>query len=259
MAISSILDPIMNPILALHPLFAIILISLVIAVVMTLVYKWMTDQTLMKTLKEDIKKFQKQMKELKSEPAKAMEVQKKAMQTNMKYMMQSMKPTLISFIPIILIFGWLNAHLAYEPLMPGNEFSVEAMFKEGVSGSVELKVPEGFSLLVNNSQDIIENKVEWSLKAPDSLKNPEGDMYTLEFKKGEDAIGKNVLITYKQRYENPIKNIRDSSFKMISVSHNTIKPLGEFSIFGWRPGWLGVYIICSIIFSMSLRKFLKLH
>ena len=38
-----------------------------------------------------------------------------------------------------------------------------------------------------------------------------------------------------------------------------VKPLGNVSLFGWKPGWLGVYIIFSIIFSMVLRKLLKIH
>lgn len=104
MVFESLLNPIFGPLLKLPPLWAIIIISLVIAILITLVYKWMTDQHLMKSLKDDIKKFQKEMKELKHEPQKVMAIQKKAMQTNMKYMMHSMKPTLVTFLPIILIF-----------------------------------------------------------------------------------------------------------------------------------------------------------
>ena len=53
------------------------------------------------------------MKTLRSDPDKMMVVQRKAMETNMKYMMQSMRPTLFTLIPIIVIFGWLNATLAF--------------------------------------------------------------------------------------------------------------------------------------------------
>ncbi len=66
----SILNPIFSPLLNLPIFWAILIISLVIAVFITFVYKWMTDQHLMKTLKEEIKDFQKQMKEFKHEPKK---------------------------------------------------------------------------------------------------------------------------------------------------------------------------------------------
>lgn len=251
MALGSLLDPVLNPVLGLHPFYAIVLMSFVIALAMTLVYKWMTDQTLMKSMKDDIKNYQKQMKEQKSDPKKAMEIQKKAMEINMKYMSHSMKPTLISFIPIILIFGWMHANLAYEPLMPWQEFSVEASFIDGVYGNVSLNVPESFTV-DSYSKEIIEGKASWIVKA-----SKEGS-YVLEFDKEGDVIGKNIIITYKQDYEEPLKNIKGSSFKSLNVIHNPIKPMGDISLFGWKPGWLGVYIITSLIFSMSLRKMLKL-
>ena len=49
----SILNPIFAPLLKLPSFWSILIISLTIAVLITLVYKWMTDQHLMKTLKGD--------------------------------------------------------------------------------------------------------------------------------------------------------------------------------------------------------------
>ena len=67
----------------------------------------MTNQELMKKLKEEMKDYQKQIKELRSNPARAMESEK-AMESNMKYMSHSFKPTLITIIPIFIIFGWMS-------------------------------------------------------------------------------------------------------------------------------------------------------
>ena len=199
MALSSIMDPILNPVLGLHPFFAIMLMSFVIALAMTLVYKWVTNQQLMKQLKEDIKKYQKEMKEHRTDTKKVMEIQKKAMDVNMKYMSHSMKPTLISFIPIILIFGWMQGHLAYEPIMPGQEFQASAIFNTGISGNATLTAPEGFKI-DNNMQEIINGQANWTLTAP-ALSNKEGDEYILEFEKNGESIGKDIIITYKQQYK----------------------------------------------------------
>ncbi|MBW2977788.1 DUF106 domain-containing protein [Candidatus Woesearchaeota archaeon] len=245
----SIINPIFEPLLKLPILWAIIMISLLLALFMTLVYKWMTDQHLMKTLKEDIKKFQQQMREFKSDPKKVMEIQKRAMQTNMKYMAHSMKPTLITFIPIIIIFGWLHAHLAYEPIMPGQEFTTNVLFKEGTAGSVELIVPEQLTLLTNTTQQITDNKASWQLKGP------EGE-YLLEYVFNDQTFSKDLLITDKQDYKEPIKKISDSQISTITIDYKKMVPL---NIFGWKVGWLGTYIIFSIVFSMSLRKILKIH
>lgn len=106
----NLLNPVFAPLLKLPPLLGVLIVSIIITVLVTLIYKWTTDQNLMKQLKDEIKEFQNEMKTLKDDPKKAMEVQKKAMQTNMKYMMQSFKPMLITFIPIVFIFGWLRGH-----------------------------------------------------------------------------------------------------------------------------------------------------
>ena len=248
MAFESILNPLFAPLLKLPVFWSIFLIALGISVLITLVYKWMTDQHLMKTLKEDMKKFQKELKELKEHPKKFMEVQKRAMETNMKYMMHSMKPTLITFIPIIIIFGWLNAHLAYEPINPGEEFIATAILEDDSEGIIKiLTSPKGIEIVNNATQVIIDNKAEWVLKG--NLGN-----YLLEFDFEDKVYKRDVLITEERSYEKPIMLVKDSKIKSLNINNEKVKPIP-----GLNLGWLWVYIIFSIIFSISLRKILKLH
>jgi len=75
-----ILDSVFNPLLNLPTLWAVILLSFLISLIITVVYKYTTDQNLMKQLKSEMKEFQKEIKELRKEPEKAMQVQKKSMQ-----------------------------------------------------------------------------------------------------------------------------------------------------------------------------------
>ncbi len=83
-------------------------ISFFITLIITVAYKYFTDQNLMKSLKEDTKRLQSDMKNHKDNPTKMMEIQKEAMEKNMKYMMHSFKPTLITLIPLLIIFAWLR-------------------------------------------------------------------------------------------------------------------------------------------------------
>ncbi|MBW2982252.1 DUF106 domain-containing protein [Candidatus Woesearchaeota archaeon] len=245
----SILNPILGPLLKLPVFWAVFIMAFVIALLITLVYKWMTDQHLMKSLKEEIKGFQQQMKEFKHDPKKVMEIQKRAMQTNMKYMMHSFKPTLITFLPIIIIFGWLHANLAFEPIMPGQEFTVEAVFQSGISGDVKIIAPENIELLSDDVQEIKDGKADWQLKGGTGE-------YILEYQYDNRAYSKELLITEERAYKEPVKRVNDDIIKTIETKHQKTTPL---QIFGWKIGWLGTYIIFSIIFSMGLRKILKLH
>lgn len=240
-----ILDPIFNPLLKLSPLLAIFIVSLVISIIVTLVYKWMTNQKLMKELKEDIKKHQKEMKENKKDPKKLMEINKKAMEKNMKYMMQSFKPTIITIIPIFLIFAWLNAHLAYEPIKPGQEFTTTAIFKKEITGAATIVVPEGIKFIGDDTQEIKDGQAKWGLVGE------EGE-YVLEYKFDEKSFTREVLITEERSYKSPVVNVKDNEIKILRIDNKPVKPI-------WKLNWIWTYIILSIVFSMLFRKILKIY
>ncbi|MDO8656456.1 MAG: EMC3/TMCO1 family protein, partial [Nanoarchaeota archaeon] len=116
--LDSIFDPTLGKLLELGPFWALLILSLIISLLIILVYKYFTNQVEMKRLKEQQKEFQQKMKSLKSNPEELMKIQKEAMGVNMQYMKHSLKATLITMLPVILIFGWMNGHLANEPIFP---------------------------------------------------------------------------------------------------------------------------------------------
>ena len=89
------------------PLGGLFFVSFIINLFVTLVYKFATDQDIMKGMRGELKKVRDEIKGLK-DPDKILNTRKKAMELNMNYMTKSMKPMLISFVPIIFIFNWLR-------------------------------------------------------------------------------------------------------------------------------------------------------
>lgn len=249
--IERILDPIFRPLLELGFFWAIMIISFSITLIITLVYKFTTDQNLMKKLKGELKVMQKELKQLTHNPEKAMVHQKKMMSKNMTYMKHSMKSTLFTFIPIILIFGWLNAHMAYIPITPDTEFSVSAEFKSGTFGEVSLESLPELNILSGRTQTITNNRATWQLSGV-------AGAYQLKLTFGNRVFDKDLLISVDQDYAVPEKQVRDSDLTKIVIHNEKVRPLGKLSILGWNPGWLGTYIIFSLIFSLSLRKIMKI-
>lgn len=243
------LDGLLGPFLRLPALWAIAGLSLVLTIIITFIYKWVTDQHLMKTLKDDLKKFQQEMKEFKHDPQKVLEVQKRAMETNMKYMMHSFKPMLITMLPVLIIFGWLNANFAYLPIMPDTEFSVSAIFDKSAVGEVSLVLPEELVLLSDPVQPIVDDQASWFLKGS------AGD-YLLEFEYEGKTFNRELLITSEQDYKPVDFAVKNSNLKILRVNNQKLTPL---SIFGWRIGWLGTYIIFSMVFNIILRRLLGVH
>ena len=92
-----------------NPLVGLVIISFILTLLITLAYKFLTKQHLMKEWKEELNSYQKQMKEHKHDHKKVIELQKPMMEVQMKYMMHSFRPLLFTFLPLILIFNWLRA------------------------------------------------------------------------------------------------------------------------------------------------------
>lgn len=97
-----------------NPLTGLLVISLILTLITSLSYKFLTDQKELKSQKEIIGNLQKEIKSLKNDPKKMMEKQKEIMDINFKMMKHNIKPMLITFIPLLIIFGWLRT--TYDPI-----------------------------------------------------------------------------------------------------------------------------------------------
>ncbi len=248
MAYYDFLNIVFAPLLKLPPLVAVVAMAFIISLIIILVTKYTTDQTLMKKLKEGMKEHQKKIKELKNEPAKAMEMQKQAMESNMKYMMHSLRPTIITIIPIIIIFGWMSSTFAYESIKPQQEFLVTASFADN-NGNAEMIVPEEVAVIGDKNKKIENYQAAWNLKGA------EGE-HIIEIASNGEKQQTSVLITNGKKYINPLKKT-EGSIKSIAINYKKliIIPIGYKD---WL-GWLGTYIWSSILFTTLLRKFMKVY
>ena len=232
-------------ILQINPLILIASISLILSLLINIVYKLTTNQELMKKLKDEIKIHQEEMKKHRADPKKMAETQKKAMEKNMVYMKHSFKPTLYTFIPLILIFSWFNAHIAYMPLQPNETFQVKAYSAYEVNLT---SVP---------ALEII-GKEKFNGGTVFNLRGGEGS-YTLWYDVAGEKQSNDILITTKQAYDKPLVSFKNSKITSVEVSNPKMKPFGDFSFLGWHPGWVGTYIIFSLLFSTLTRKFMKIY
>lgn len=262
-AIERVFDPVLGPLFLLPPWLSILVISFLVSLLVTVVYKLTTNQVLMRELKQEMKELNSEMKELRSHPEKMMEVQRRFMQTNMKYMSHSMKSTLYTIVPILLIFSWLNANLAFLPLHPDIPFDVTATVKAGTQGPVALAVlpAEGLEVLTGSQQDVVQKPRTGLFGGTDSiakwsLKGTAEGVYTLEFVtvdgKTEQA---EVLITSGRDYRQPLVRGSSGIIQSIAIGNEKLMPL---TLFGIRLSWLWTYILFSVGFSMGLRRIMKL-
>ena len=158
---------------------------------------------------------------------------------------------MIWVLVIILIFGWMNAHFAFVPIMPDQPFDVTLKFSKNIVGDVMIVVPEGIEILGNDIQSIENSKAIYTLKGKEG-RYVEGNALKFEFGGGPEY--KDVIITNDYEYTEKIKKVGGKDLKNIEMGY---KKRVILPVLNW--GWLGTYIIFSIVFSMRLRKILKLH
>ena len=110
----------LGPFASLSPLYSLLTISFFLTLITTLIYKYTTDQVMLKSFKEESKKLQEEMKLLKNNPNKMMEKNKELMEKNMKMMTQSIKPLLYTIIPFgIIFFGLRNIYEQFGKILFG--------------------------------------------------------------------------------------------------------------------------------------------
>ena len=77
-----------------------------------------------------------------------------------------------------------------------------------------------------------------------------------KYKIYDKSLVKNSIKNEKIEYSSVLKKIKDDELNTITINNEKLK---IFNLFWWRLGWLGTYIIVSIITSMLLRKLLKVY
>lgn len=92
-----------------QPAIFIVIASLVIALFISLVYKYATNQREMKRLRDELKHLQGRVKENKHNQEKILEIQKELAGKNLEYMKHSFRPMMLTFFPVIIIFWWLSS------------------------------------------------------------------------------------------------------------------------------------------------------
>ncbi len=114
MVLDSFFNSLFGWAIEMSPLTGIIVITFAMTLVATLIHKLMTDQKLLKNIKEEMKQIRKDIKQASQDPAKMAELNKLSMEKSMKQMKSTMKPILVTMVVFFILFSWLRT--TYDPL-----------------------------------------------------------------------------------------------------------------------------------------------
>jgi uncharacterized membrane protein (DUF106 family) len=238
------------------PYFWIIfIISLLATLLTTIIYKYTTNQKQLKQIKKEMKEMKAELKKYKNDQKKMMKVQKDMLEKNMIMMKQSFKSMLYTFVPLILIFAWLAATIAYEPISPGSNVTVTALISNSYPGDINAvnisSIPAAnFTRNLGYTPANDKNKaIQWTMQAGGS------GTYTILVESETFKQSKEILVTEGRKYTNPLSTYKESQLKEIIIGNSKVYPMKGIPLLQ-SFGWLGTYIVLSILMSIGLRKLL---
>jgi len=108
-------DPTLGFLLNWNVTFGLLIITAVLNLITTLIHKNVTDQDLLKQLKEEQKLINEEMKLYKNNPEKSMELSKKSLELMGRTMPITMRPVAYTAIPFILFIRWVTDYFKDHP------------------------------------------------------------------------------------------------------------------------------------------------
>lgn len=108
-------DPTLGALLDWNVTLGLIIMTLILNLITTIIHKNVTDQDMLKRIKEEQKLVNEEMKLYKDNPDKTLELSKKSMELAFKTFPISMRPVVYTAIPFILLFRWITAYFSEKP------------------------------------------------------------------------------------------------------------------------------------------------
>lgn len=104
--IHSILDPSAGALITWNLHIGMLIIIFILTLLTTLIQKYTTDQASLRQLKKEQKELHEEMKKVRDNPQKLLELQKKSFEFLPKTLKLSMRSFAYTAIPLILFFRW---------------------------------------------------------------------------------------------------------------------------------------------------------
>lgn len=118
------LDPTLGKLLDWRINLGFFAVVLFFTFVTTLLQKYLTDQALLKHLREEQKAIQAEMKQYRDHPEKVLELNRKSMEIAMKIMPISMRPVVYTTVPFLLLLRWFGDYFTV-----GDSVKIFGLFK----------------------------------------------------------------------------------------------------------------------------------
>ena len=254
-------DLICWPFMALPPIWAMTVISLVSGIAMVWVFGKISDQTSIKTLRERIRGNLIGVRLFQSDLSVSMRLQRRIFTDTMRYMKHALIPMVILSVPVLLIMSQLNLRFAVLPATPGEQILVKAFVRDTqfLDRTVRLETKPAVTIETPGVRIPLTREVTWRVRAQRAGRHEiivhVGDQ-TLEShliagdrwgpvpqrRTGRGAID---TLLYPGAPSIPTNH----NIEAVEIGYQTLK----LRIFGWTVHWLVAFLALSIVFGFAFK------
>ncbi|MCR4396444.1 MAG: hypothetical protein NUW07_06895 [Candidatus Saccharicenans sp.] len=268
-AVGTIVRVIFLPFSSASPWGALLVISLLTALLLLLVYKKTSNQAGLKQVKNRIKASLLEIRLYQSDFRTQLGSQKELVAANLRYLLYNLQPLLVMLLPIFLLLAQLNLWFGYRAVRPGETFLLKVRFITAVDierVNLELEAPPGLTVETPPVRIIDLREAAWRLRLEEPVSQPliiqvNGERYQKEIPRGGRRLSRISTVRVRRNLwqellypgEKPLPS--DSLLSRIELSY----PEQRLELLGLGLHWLLAYFLLSVILGLGLKGFFRVE
>jgi uncharacterized membrane protein (DUF106 family) len=262
-------DAVLSPFQALNPWIAMSVLSLATAAFMLFVYRLVSDQEGIRTVKNRIAAHLLELRLYKESLPTTFSAQGNILWCSLKYILHSTRPMLVMSLPLVLALVQLDLRFGYRPLRTGETTILRVMLGDGHRPSLvraSIEPSPGFVIETPSLSIDRDRELDWRLRAMEA-----GD-YEISVHLGDEVVTKRLVVG--RAGLGCVSPVRASSHWLDQLLHPGERPIAQssmvesieigypscpMSLFGWQLHWLIVYLAFSLLLGIALKGILKVE
>lgn len=264
-----IFDALFYPFRSMSPWVGMIVVSFLTGLLMLFVFKWTSNQTGIRKVKNKIKAHLLELRLYKDSLALSLKAQGNILRCNLRYIGYSAKPMMVMILPLILIIIQLNFWFGYQSLTPNHSALLKVKLKQNKSPmDIPFEIEPPPELTIETPPLRIEEfkEINWRFSA-----KKEG-IHQLSLIVDGETVTKMVSVAQKPLSKiSPLKTEQSFIPQVLYPTESPIKdslpvssieiqyPTRNMNFFGWHIHWLIVYFVLSIIFGFAFKGLFKVE
>ena len=198
--VNSLFDLLFRPFERLPPILALLVFSLLTALLMILAFRYMSNQREIRRAKDRIQAHLLEVRLFQDQVGVVLRTYPRILRGTLVYLRHSLKPLTVMLVPLVLLLVQLEMRLGYRPLHPGESVLIAARLAQPEAlEAVALNVPPGLLLTAPPLRIPTEREVDWRIRG-----DQPGE-YVVAVQLGDRAFPKRVVVSTRVARTSPLR------------------------------------------------------